>query len=147
MVDSIYCADPVCTGGVGVLECAMSNGYNKIVVVGNLGDDPESRYTQNQKLKVGFSLAVNTGYGSYERTDWFRVECWGKTAENAAAYLHKGSKVLVEGEMRNNKWTTDDGANRDYWHINAFKVLFMDSKEQKSTVPAPEVDDDSSIPF
>ena len=116
--------------------------YSKIIIAGRLGKEPALQYTPKGTASTKFSVAVNTGSGDNERTDWFNVATWGNTAEACNQYLSKGSLVLVEGEMRNNKWTDDEGNNRDWWEINAFRVKFLDKKGE-ATEPVDETD----IPF
>lgn len=118
--------------------------YSKTTIVGHLGQDPEMQYTQKGTERTKFSVAVNTGSGDYERTDWFNVTCWGATAENSNQYLSKGSRVLVEGEMRNDKWTDDEGNNRSTWSLNANRVVFLTPKQDGRK--AQEVPEDD-IPF
>jgi len=110
--------------------------YTRIITTGRLGKEPDLRFTPEGTANCKFSIAVN-GYN--DRVDWFNVTCWGKTAENVNQYLQKGSRVLVEGEMRNDKYEKD-GQMRDWWHINAQRVLFLDSKgdlpeKQEENVP------------
>ena len=122
------------------------NGVNKVFIIGNLGQDPEMRYTPNGAAVTSFSIAVNTGSGDYERTDWFNVEVWNKAAESCNNYLHKGSRVWVEGQMLNDKWEDDEGNKRSSWKLKAFSVQFLDPKgtEDGHTL-GEEAEDD--IPF
>jgi len=73
--------------------------YHKIIIVGNLGRDPEMKYTPDGKPVTNFSVAVNDDFGENKRTMWVRVGVWGKQAESCNEYLKKGSKVLVEGRL------------------------------------------------
>ena len=84
-------------------------GVNKVILIGNLGRDPELRYTQKGRAVANFTLATSenwtTGDGQREeRTEWHRVVVWGKTAENCAQYLAKGRTVYVEGRIQSNEW-------------------------------------------
>ncbi len=90
--------------------------YNKIFLIGNLGRDPEVREFQGRKV-ANFSLAVNERYTKsdgtpVERTEWFRISFWGKTAEIAENYLRKGSQVMVEGRLSTREYVDKDGNNR-----------------------------------
>ena len=106
----------------------MTQGVNKTFIIGNLGKDPELRYTPNGAAVTSFSVAVNTGSGDYERCDWFNVEVWNKAAESCNTYLHSGSRVWVEGQMLNDKWEDDEGNKRSSWKLKAFSVQFLDPK-------------------
>jgi single-strand DNA-binding protein len=96
----------------------MSRGINKVILIGNLGNDPDVRYTQSGDAIANISLATsetwkdrNTGEAQ-ERTEWHRVVFFGKVAEVVKQYLHKGSKIYVEGQLRTRKWQGQDGQDR-----------------------------------
>ena len=96
----------------------MSRGINKVILIGNLGNDPDVRYTQSGDAIANISLATsetwkdkNTGEPQ-ERTEWHRVVFFGKVAEIVKDYLHKGSKIYVEGQLRTRKWPGQDGQDR-----------------------------------
>ena len=96
----------------------MSRGINKVILIGNLGQDPDVRYTQSGDAVANVSLATseswkdkNTGEAQ-ERTEWHRVVFFGKVAEVVKEYLHKGSKIYVEGQLRTRKWQDKDGQDR-----------------------------------
>lgn len=96
----------------------MARGINKVILVGNLGQDPETKYTQNNQPVVNVSLATseswndkNTG-AKQERTEWHRLVFFNKLAEIAGQYLKKGSQVYVEGSLRTRKWQGQDGQDR-----------------------------------
>lgn len=97
----------------------MAGGtINKVILIGNLGADPDVRYAPNGDPVANLSLATsekwkdrNTGEPQ-ERTEWHRVVIWGKLAEIAKQYLHKGSKVYIEGSLRTKKWQTQEGQDR-----------------------------------
>jgi single-strand DNA-binding protein len=74
--------------------------YQKLIIIGNLGSNPEQRFTPNGDPVTTFSVATSRKYGEKDETTWFRVSVWGKQAESCQTYLHKGSKVLVEGRLR-----------------------------------------------
>ena len=125
----------------------MSQGYNKQIIIGNLGDAPELKETKNGKSLAKMSVAVNTGFGDHERTDWFDTVVWGKQAEACANHLNKGSRVLVEGEMRQNKWEDDNGKKHSRFELSAHKVVFLGNANNgaASADQAPVQEDD--IPF
>lgn len=90
---------------------------NKAILIGNLGQDPEKRYTAGGTAVVSLSLATsrrwkNQAGEQQEETEWHRVVVWGKTADFCAEYLHKGSKVYVEGRLQTRKWQDKDGNDR-----------------------------------
>lgn len=81
---------------------------NSIVLVGRAGKEPEMKYFESGKIKTTFSLAVNRPTKEKE-TDWFDIELWGRTAEIAGEYVHKGSLLGIEGRIDFSKWTNDEG--------------------------------------
>ena len=96
----------------------MSRGINKVILIGNLGQDPEVRYTPAGDPVANVSLATseswkdkNTGEAQ-ERTEWHRVVFFGKVAEVVEKYLKKGAKIYVEGQLRTRKWQGQDGQDR-----------------------------------
>ena len=96
----------------------MARGVNKVILVGNLGNDPEVRFTPNGSAIANLSLATseswkdrNTGQ-QQEKTEWHRVVIFGKLAEIAQQYLRKGSKVYIEGKLQTRKWQGQDGQDR-----------------------------------
>lgn len=141
--------------------------YHTIIIVGNLGRDPEMRYTPNGQAVTNFSVATNRQYtGSdgqaVKETIWFRVSTWGKQAETCNQFLKKGSKVLVEGRLVPDKgtggpriWTTQDGKPASSFEINASTVRFLSSRGEaeeggsgyQAVDPALGVAEDDNIPF
>ena len=104
---------------------------NKMLVIGNLGSDPEMRYTPNGNPVTSFSLATNRNYTTSsgerrEETEWFRVVAWNQLAEHCNQYLTKGRKVYVEGRLKSSTWTGQDGQARFRNEINASTVMFLD---------------------
>ncbi len=104
---------------------------NKITVIGNVGNDPEMRYTPNGNPVTSFSLATNRRYTTSEgeqreETEWFRVVTWNKLAEQCNQYVTKGRLVYAEGRLKSSPWTTREGEVRAGNEINAFQVLFLD---------------------
>lgn len=103
---------------------------NKVILVGNLGQDPELRYTQGGKPVANFSLATSKKWttrdgDTQESTEWHKIVVWGKTAENCEKFLRKGNKVLVEGEIQTRDWEDKDGGKRSTTEINALNVQFL----------------------
>ncbi len=107
--------------------------YQKTVIVGNLGNDPEMRYTPSGVPVTSFSVAVNRRWTDQngdlqEKTTWFRVTAWRKLAEQCAQYLHKGRLVLVEGDIDASAWTGQDGQPRATLELTARVVRFLGSR-------------------
>lgn len=105
-------------------------GVNKAILVGNLGRDPELRYTQNGQAVVNFTLATSENWTDksgerVERTEWHRIVVWGKTGEMCAQYLSKGRTVYVEGRIQTREWEDKDGNKRYTTEINAQTVNFI----------------------
>jgi single-strand DNA-binding protein len=115
--------------------------YQKLTIVGNLGGDPEMRYTPSGQAVTNFSVATNRRWtGSdgqqQEETTWFRVSVWGKQAEVCNQYLSKGRQVLVEGRLTPDKesggpriWTDQNGQPRASYEMSAFEVRFLGGRD------------------
>ncbi len=126
--------------------------YQRLVLVGNLGRDPEMRYTPNGTAVTSLSVATSRKYTTAdgqqkEETVWFRVSVWGKQAEPCNQYLSKGSKVLVEGTLTPDEsggpriWTDKEGKARASFEVRANTVRFLDSKRdgaQRAAGGTPE---------
>ncbi len=118
-----------------------------IIVIGNLGRDPELRYTPQGDAVCDFSIATNEKKRDkagelQDITTWFRVTLWRKQAENASKYLTKGSPVYIEGRLRVEEWTDKDGKTRYNLEINATDMQFISGgrNEGSSSSAAPEND-------
>jgi single-strand DNA-binding protein len=108
--------------------------YQKTIVVGHLGRDPEMRYTPSGVPVTSFSIATtrrwtNANGEQQEKTTWFRVTCWRKTAELAAQYLTKGRLVLVEGDIDASAWIDKEGSPRASLELTATAVRFLGARE------------------
>lgn len=106
---------------------------NKIMVIGNVGSDPEMRFTPSGKPVTSFPLATNRFYttsdGERKReTEWFDVVTWDRQAESCNQYLTKGQRVFVEGRLRTRSWDGQDGQRRFRVEINANRVIFLDRR-------------------
>ena len=139
-------------------------GVNKAIILGNLGQDPEVRYTQSGTAVANFSVATtetwkdkNTGE-KQEKTEWHRCSAFGKLAEICGEYLHKGSKVYIEGKIQTRKWQDQSGQDRYTTEIVLSEMQMLDSRsdmqqqparrqpaQQQPSPPAGDFDDD--IPF
>ena len=108
---------------------------NKMLVIGNVGTDPEMRYTPNGNPVTSFRLATGRTYTTadgekHDETEWFTVVAWSQLAEQTNQYLTKGKKVYVEGRLKSNTWTGQDGQTRFRNEIVAQRVLFLDRGPQ-----------------
>jgi single-strand DNA-binding protein len=107
-------------------------GVNKVILIGNLGRDPELRYTQNGQAVVNFSLATSENWTDKngeraERTEWHRIVAWGRTGELCAQYLSKGRTVYIEGRLQTRDWEDKEGNKRSTTEVNAQTVQFLGS--------------------
>jgi len=114
--------------------------FNKIIIVGNLGRDPELRYTPQGTAVCNFSVATNErrrdkAGEQQDITTWFRVNAWGRQAENVSKYLSKGRRVYVEGRLHVEEWTDRDGKQRYTLEVNASDVQFLDSAADVEGIP------------
>ena len=108
----------------------MARGINKVILIGNLGADPEMKYTAGGTAICKFRLATNETFkdrdgNQQERTEWHRVVAWGKLAEICGQYLSKGRTVYVEGSLRTSSWDDQDGNKRFMTEINARDIQFL----------------------
>ena len=109
---------------------------NRIFLIGNLGRDPEMNYTEKGTAITKFSLAVtrvqrNKESGDKE-TDWFNIVAWEKLAETCNNYLHKGSKVFIEGRIQSHKYTDKSGVEHTGWDVIANDMRMLDPKQGTS---------------
>ena len=105
-------------------------GVNKVILIGNLGRDPELRYTQSGQAVVNFTLATSENWTDksgerVERTEWHRIVVWGRMGELCAQYLSKGRTVYIEGRIQTREWEDKDGNKRYTTEINAQTVQFL----------------------
>jgi single-strand DNA-binding protein len=123
--------------------------FNKIIVIGNLGRDPELRYTPQGNAVCNFSVATSEKKRDkagemQEVTIWFRVTTWGKQAETASKYLTKGRPVYVEGRLRVDEWTDRDGKNRYTLEVNASDLHFIGSGQSENLTSDSNSDNEFS---
>jgi len=110
--------------------------FNRIILVGNLGRDPELRYTAQGTPVCSFSMATNerrkdkTGE-MQDQTTWFRVTLWGRQAETASQYLSKGRPVYIEGRLRVEEWTDRDGKPRHTLEVHATDMQFIGGRAEE----------------
>jgi single-strand DNA-binding protein len=109
-------------------------GLNKVMIIGNLGKDPEMKFTPSGKPVTTFSVAVGRMYKtpegeSREETEWFRVVAWNQLAEICNQYLHKGSKVYVEGRLQTRTWKDNSGQDRYMTEVIANDMQMLDTRQ------------------
>jgi len=135
----------------------MARGINRVILIGNLGNDPETKYTAGGMAVTTIRLATTSvrkdrDGNTQERTEWHRVKLFGKLAEIAAEYLRKGSQVYVEGSIRYSEHTGDDGQKRYYTDIIADEMQMLggrgdgERRTQRQSATADDFDDET-IPF
>ena len=113
----------------------MARGVNKVVLIGNLGGDPELRQTDSGTAVCNMSLATNESYtdqdgNEVQQTEWHDVVAWGRLAEVCGEYLSKGSQVYFEGKLQTRFWEGADGNTRSSTEVKAREMMFLDSNRQ-----------------
>ena len=115
-------------------------GLNKVMLIGNVGTDPEMRYTANGNAVTTFRMAVNRNYSGpdgerREETEWFTIVTWNKLAETCSQFLQKGRSAYVEGRLQTRSWEGQDGQRRFKTEVIANTVQFLDRGQ---AAPMPE---------
>ena len=130
----------------------MARGINKVILVGNLGNDPEVRYANNGNAIANISVATsdswkdkNTGE-QQEKTEWHRVVMFNRLGEIAGEYLKKGSKVYIEGKLQTRKWQDKSGQDRYTTEIVANEMQMLDSINSGTNTDANVANNESSAP-
>jgi single-strand DNA-binding protein len=113
---------------------------NKVMIIGNIGNEPEMRFTPNGNPVTSFRVATNRAYTTVdgerrEETEWFTVVAWGRLAEQCNQFLAKGRRVYAEGRLRTHVWESQDGQRHYRTEIVANRVLFLD---RRGTAPFPD---------
>ena len=144
--------------------------YNRVLLIGNLTRNPEIRYTPSGTAVADLGMAVNESFKNkagevVEQVCYVDVVVWGRQAETASEYLHKGSPIFVEGRLQLDQWENQQGEKRSKLRVRADRVQFLSGgsgsrnteapsapKEQAAAapppaVPAPETEDDDDVPF
>ena len=120
--------------------------FNKVILVGNLGKDPELRYTPSGDAVCSFTLATNEKVKGETSTTWWKVTLWRKTAEAAAKYLTRGTSVYIEGRVTVEEWTDKEGNNRFTLGVTGTDMQFIGgAKDDAGAIPprsSSPVDDD-----
>ena len=108
------------------------------MLIGNVGQDPELRYTPDGNPVANFSIAVNrrrkVGDEFKDETEWFNIVCFSRTAENVNQYLSKGQKVYVEGSFQSNEYVGQDGNQRKSFEVIANNVTFLSTKSEAESI-------------
>lgn len=126
-------------------------GVNKAIIVGTVGKDPETKYTQDGKAICSMSVATSENWKDksgekQEKTEWHRVVFFGKVAEIASKYLKKGSKVYIEGKLTTRQWEKE-GQKHYTTEIVGNELQMLDSKEATPATPTTTPDFEDDIPF
>ncbi len=116
-------------------------GVNKVILIGNLGRDPEVRYTGDGKPVANFTMATTERWNDpagerKEKTEWHRIVVWGKQAEIAGEYLRKGRQVYVEGSLQTREWTDRDGNKRQTTEIRAQRFQMLGRRDEQADASA-----------
>jgi single-strand DNA-binding protein len=116
---------------------------NKCMIIGNLGRDPEMRYTPSGQAVTQFTVATNRNYrdqqGEWQsETEWFRVVVWGPQAERTAERLRKGNKVYVEGRIQTRQWEDQQGQKRSTTELVANQVTSLERRDRDEDAPFPD---------
>lgn len=120
----------------------MSAGLNRVMIIGNLGNKPEVKFLPSGQAVANFSVAVNEQWKSkdgekQERVEWFRVQAWGKLAENCAQYLDKGRQVYIEGRLQTREYEKD-GEKKFSTELVANEVKFLGGAKDGETRTPPK---------
>jgi single-strand DNA-binding protein len=130
----------------------MGRGLNKVLLIGNLGRDPEMRFTPSGKPVTSFSLAATRNWVSadgerHDETEWFNVVAWGNLAEICNQHLNKGQKVYVEGRLQTRSWEDGNGQKHFRTEVVANEMIILtDRPEQSESLNSAKIDT-GDIPF
>jgi single-strand DNA-binding protein len=118
-------------------------GINKVILIGNLGSDPEVRYTPSGKAVANFRIATteqwtNKEGGKEERTEWHRIVAWGRLGEICGEYLHKGKQVYIEGKLQTRSWEDRDGNKRFTTEVLAQTMQMLGPAGKEGRVGSPD---------
>ncbi|MBS1149833.1 MAG: ssb [Myxococcaceae bacterium] len=119
----------------------MAGGLNKVLLMGNLGRDPEVRFTAGGTAVANFSIATNESWKDkngqqQEKTEWHRIVVWGKLAELCGEYLKKGRQAFIEGRLQTREWTDKEGKKNYSTEIVANNVQFIGGRPEGAGAPA-----------
>jgi len=130
------------------------NSFNKVILVGRLGADPDIRYIpQSNRAVANFSLATNERTfnpqtkGTEDHTEWHKIVSWGKTAEFCEKFLSKGKQVLIEGRLRTDKWEDRNGNQRYTTKVHAYQVTLLGKRDDTESIQSPpDFEDGQDLP-
>ena len=134
----------------------QKNSVNKVILVGNLGQDPESRFTPQGTAVTNLSVATNETWKnqngeSQDKTEWHRIVMYGKMAETAAEYMKKGQMVYVEGRLETNEWEDQNQVKRKTTQVRCDNFTMLGRRQMQSQETAstdqPSMNSDDDIPF
>lgn len=134
----------------------QKNSVNKVILVGNLGQDPESRFTPQGTAVTNLSLATNETWKnqngeSQDKTEWHRIVMYGKMAETAAEYMKKGQMVYVEGRLETNEWEDQNQVKRKTTQVRCDNFTMLGRRQMQSqetaSIDQPSMNSDDDIPF
>ena len=130
----------------------MTKGLNKVMLIGNLGQDPEMRYTPSGRPLTKFRIAVDRSWTSADgdkksETEWFNIVAWGKLAEICNQYLSKGRRVYIEGRLHTRSWQDDNGANHSSVEITANEMIMLDESPIEEEMNEGESPSEEDYPF
>ena len=134
----------------------QKNSVNKVILVGNLGQDPESRFTPQGTAVTNLSVATNETWKnqngeSQDKTEWHRIVMYGKMAETAAEYMKKGQMVYVEGRLETNEWEDQNQVKRKTTQVRCDNFTMLGRRQMQSQETAsndqPSINSDDDIPF
>jgi single-strand DNA-binding protein len=135
----------------------MSRGLNKVMLIGNLGRDPEMRYTPSGRPVTTFSLATSRSWKTSDgerrnETEWFNIVAWGSLAEICNQFLKKGTQVYIEGRLQTRRWEDDSGGKHNTTEVVAKEMVMLGDRkrndhdqDQENEEPNPEEEDE--FPF
>lgn len=127
--------------------------YQKLILIGNLGKDPEMKYLPDGKAVTTFNIATSHKYGDKEETSWWRITVWGKQAESCSQYLSKGSRALVEGRLKADAsgnptvFKRNDGSYGSSFEVIAENVRFLSARSATASNDQPDEIPYDDIPF
>jgi single-strand DNA-binding protein len=134
----------------------MSRGLNKVLIIGDLGRDPEMRYTPAGHPVTTFSVATNRNWSSadgekHNETEWFNVVTWGNLAEFCKQHLQKGQQVYIEGRLQTRRWEDSDGTKHITVEIVANEAVLLGDRKDSSQLPTSEqgevLEQSEELPF
>ena len=134
----------------------QKNSVNKVILVGNLGQDPESRFTPQGTAVTNLSVATNETWKnqngeSQDKTEWHRIVMYGKMAETAAEYMKKGQMVYVEGRLETNEWEDQNQVKRKTTQVRCDNFTMLGRRQMQSqetaSIDQPSMNSDDEIPF